>query len=124
MRHRGIFSAEAGVSFIIFLALLAIVVQAAPRNAGQHGWERLLAMQKISDLLIVWQLDETNEKEMVEDANALLGVPFEIEIGGRKISAVPMGGRAEYGEKVSLEILSMRNGMPEKIRALTYLRAQ
>ncbi|VVB99865.1 Uncharacterised protein [uncultured archaeon] len=112
MKNNGIFSAEAGLSFMLLIALLAVAIHAGATGteARGQGGEKIFMLQKMSDLLIVWSAEETRGEEMIEDAEGFIGGEFEIYEGSSRISGEIKGA------KMSLEILAMRGGKPEIIR--------
>ena len=99
---KGLFSFEAGISFIVLILLIA---GAAPENAGNNagaGNAGIFASQKISDILTVWAIEGPQDSEMISDANFFLGTAHEIEIEGKKIfSSI----ESTHGKIVSMEML-------------------
>lgn len=115
----GIFSYEAGLAALL---LIAIILAAQPQQPARP--EKLLQIQKLHDLLIVWAMEGTGIEEMEKDAQLFLGpgTGFAIEYRGEKVTVPAHENSAKpvdtgNSEAVSDEIIySVRDGIAEKIR--------
>ena len=111
--QKGLFSFEAGVSFVVLILMIAGTATEYRGGRTMDSGAEMFASQKISDLLTVWAVEGTRDNEMISDANFFIGNTHEIEIEEKKIFSSIGTKRSGI---VSMEIIIVRGGRPEKVR--------
>ncbi len=89
------FSLEAGLAALLLLAFI-LLAHSGPDGNALPG-EKLVAAQKVHDLLIVWARESASAGEMELDARLFLGSGYRVEADGKTFAV----GR---GEKEGLAI--------------------
>ncbi len=92
---KGFFSLESAIAFMVILAI--IIVNPIPEK---NHFEDTLIQKKINDVFIVWNLNESDEMQIKEDAELFFGKDkIEIKINGKEI--ISKKSKEKPKEKIS-----------------------